>query len=347
MQIKTYRAATMRKALEQVKLELGEDALVIDTRRVTVGSFLGFGGRPVIELRVAADPTSRPASRGSRGERRARRDNGIELSDASPAVLAHSPARPDRATAGEVERLRSELREMKHSLGMLSAQSALLHARRRTPARSWPRIRSFSTRRSTKSSCISRRRGSRRSSPGPPFARSAPCPLGPEEVGLAAHAGLVASLSSSVRFAEDPLASLPSGTPPALALIGPTGVGKTTTVAKLAARVALRERRRVELADYLRTNDAILKCLVLQATTHPTDAWIAARKFSLYGPDRLVLTKLDETARPGAAAGIAADSGLPTVYLCTGQRVPEDIERATPDALASRVVRPQASAAAL
>ena len=32
-----------------------------------------------------------------------------------------------------------------------------------------------------------------------------------------------------------------------MAIIGATGVGKTTTIAKLAARVALHERRRVEL----------------------------------------------------------------------------------------------------
>ncbi len=38
-----------------------------------------------------------------------------------------------------------------------------------------------------------------------------------------------------------------AGTPRVVALIGPTGVGKTTTVAKLAANSSLRERRRVGL----------------------------------------------------------------------------------------------------
>jgi flagellar biosynthesis protein FlhF len=195
-----------------------------------------------------------------------------------------------------------------------------------------------------------------------------------------------------------------AGAPTIITLVGPTGVGKTTTIAKLAARVALREKRRVELVtldtyriaaveqlrtyaeiigagfhvarsmveldaitrrleatatvlvdtvgrnphdladqlefgDYLRAREDMVKCLVLQATTHPADALAAIRKFALYGADRLVITKLDETTAPGRVVALANESKLPLLYLCAGQRVPEDMERATPDALAARVVR--------
>jgi len=34
MKTKNYRAATMREALEKVKQELGEEALVLDSKRV-------------------------------------------------------------------------------------------------------------------------------------------------------------------------------------------------------------------------------------------------------------------------------------------------------------------------
>jgi flagellar biosynthesis protein FlhF len=233
------------------------------------------------------------------------------------------------------------------------------------------------------------------------------------DISKIARAGLVSALPSSVRFGEDPLSSLPGSleTLSAMAFIGPTGVGKTTTIAKLAARVALRARRRVELitldtyriaaveqlktyaeiigagchvarsvmeldalthryadeatvlidtigrsphdladqmelADYLRGNARMHKCLVIQATTHPTDAQVAIRKFALYGADRLVITKLDETARPGAVVSLAAEAALPLVYLCAGQRVPEDLERATPLAFAARVVRAKFATAA-
>ena len=54
MNIKRYRAATMRAALEQVKQELGADALVLETKEVRAGGFFGLGSKPLIELRVAA-----------------------------------------------------------------------------------------------------------------------------------------------------------------------------------------------------------------------------------------------------------------------------------------------------
>jgi flagellar biosynthesis protein FlhF len=95
----------------------------------------------------------------------------------------------------------------------------------------------------------------------------------------------------------------------------------------------------MELADYLRASENLTKCLVIQATTHPFDAQAAVRKFALYGANRLVITKLDETTRPGAAVRVARESGLPLLYLCAGQRVPEDLELATPEALAGRIVR--------
>jgi flagellar biosynthesis protein FlhF len=210
-------------------------------------------------------------------------------------------------------------------------------------------------------------------------------------------------LPSLVKFSSDPLQSMQ---PTVMALVGPTGVGKTTTIAKLAARVALRARRRVELltldtyriaavdqlktyaeiigvgchvarsvlelnmlvrrfsndatvlidtagrgpndladhmelADYLCSNDDILKTLVLSATTNPIDAIVAAQKYSIFGVNRLAITKLDETIRPGALVGWANETKLPLLYLCAGQRVPEDLEVATPETSAARIARAQ------
>jgi flagellar biosynthesis protein FlhF len=228
-----------------------------------------------------------------------------------------------------------------------------------------------------------------------------------------ARIGLVKTLPSMIMFGDDPLA--PRTTSPAsqsaVALVGPTGVGKTTTIAKLAARAALRERKRVELitldtyriaaveqlrtyaeiigagfhvprsvlelnalvqrfsgqatvlidtigrsardladqmelADYLRNSDQIVKCLAVQATTHPTDATLAIEKFSLFGINELVITKLDETGRPGSAISTAAAARLPLAYLCTGQRVPEDIEKATAESLADHTLQTKARAMA-
>lgn len=188
-----------------------------------------------------------------------------------------------------------------------------------------------------------------------------------------------------------------------VAFIGATGVGKTTTIAKLAARIALHERRRVELvtldtyriaaveqlktyaeiigagcqvvrsvleldavlrrrakdttilidttgksphdladqyelSDYFRKHEEIRKCLAVQATTHPSDNLAAIERFTAYGADCLTLTKMDETTRPGAAVELVSESRLPLVYLCDGQRVPEDLSPATPENFITRIL---------
>lgn len=63
MKTKRYRAATMREALEQVKQELGEEALVIDSKRVRAGGLPGFVTQEMFKVRVATASPLLPASR--------------------------------------------------------------------------------------------------------------------------------------------------------------------------------------------------------------------------------------------------------------------------------------------
>lgn len=205
------------------------------------------------------------------------------------------------------------------------------------------------------------------------------------------HYALTQELYSKYKF-ESALVESPG----VIAVIGATGVGKTTTIAKLAARIALHERRRVELvtidtyriaaveqmktyaeiigagchiahsvfeldailqkmpadatvlidttgknpydlsdqhelAKYLQRHSEIRKCLAVQATINPFDGVAVTKKFAMYGADCLILTKLDETIRGGAMLNLVAESTLPLVYLCSGQRVPEDLLTATPN----------------
>lgn len=518
MNIKRYRAATMRAALEQVKQELGADALVLETKEVRAGGFLGIGSKPLIELRVAANKPSatpengkktRPSSweEDDRLEGRAsakpfnkpatpppapkgnnngfaafaartyanestpqvaeprrtapapsntpslretlRSGSGIELAATPPQIVrsatplpptiavpppsvaprnvAPPPAPPvappttapippaTESASGELARLRSEMRAEMRALGFsMNAMVARQVAQGDSHEGSKNQLReTFEADPEIFDSpyfeiySILTAAGLR-----PELARGAVRAgkmNGSRQLRnfeTLARAGLVATLPSIVRFAADPLVPMIGSpeAPSAIALIGPTGVGKTTTIAKLAAQVVCRLRRRVvlvtldtyriaateqlriyaeiigagyhiahsvreldtlvrrysggatvlidtagrspsdlademELGSYLRECDDLLKMLVLPATTHPADAHTAVRQFSLFGPNQLILTKMDETTRPGAAISVAGDSGLPLAYLCSGQRVPEDLERATPLSFAARVVR--------
>lgn len=499
--VKHFRAATMRAALEKVKQELGEDALVLETRKVRSGGFLGLGAQELVELRVMPNPAaelkpkSKPStnrgmtalnlkddapalprqqatqasfsdesgntvnnlkgaetsvagkptmfgalaarayntSRPSRSEEmlnesayaQAESTRGIETAETAPRVvhqrMANTAAKSEEAKSVQRDNasmefarqelarmraeLRSELRAISYSINSFATRARDLDNKEtRSILEADPELFEFPY---YESYLLLASTGL-----APEYARNAvraAMANGLREVrdvNTVARAGLVGTLPGIIRFGEDPLTALPGSetAPSAIALVGPTGVGKTTTIAKLAARIVCRLRRRVELitldtyriaaveqlktyaeiigvgchvahdvhelnalvnrfskeatvlidtagrnphdlaeemelGDYLRERPDMLKLLVLPATTQTSDVQAAMRQFAIYGANRLVLTKLDETTRPGAAITAIANSHMPLVYLCAGQRVPEDFERATPLMLASYVVR--------
>ncbi len=209
---------------------------------------------------------------------------------------------------------------------------------------------------------------------------------------------LLGLLAKSLRVSDDE----PIERGGIVALVGPTGVGKTTTLAKLAARyAALHSARDValvttdgfrigareqlftygrllgmpvievgnpnelgdtldRLGDYklvlvdtagLSHRDLALGAqlsalarlphvntqLVLPANTHADDLDEVVHRFGIAKPRGVVLSKVDETGRLGAALGVTVRHGLPISYLTDGQRVPEDLHRAEAHRLALRV----------
>ncbi|RJO65455.1 MAG: flagellar biosynthesis protein FlhF [Myxococcales bacterium] len=180
-----------------------------------------------------------------------------------------------------------------------------------------------------------------------------------------------------------------------VALIGPTGVGKTTTVAKLATRLAqnkisvglitvdqfrvaavdqlkkfaaalsipmlaatnhteflsalraYRSRqvvmidtagqnpRQVEILDRLHKTltgpEPIERHLVLSAATKERDLEAYVELYATIGFDYLLFSKLDETATYGGLLNAYFAAQRPFSYFANGQRVPEDIEEASPD----------------
>lgn len=65
MNLKTYRADTMAKALAEVKKDLGSDAVILHTRSFKVGGVMGVGAKAMVEI-TAADTPPAGATRGRR-----------------------------------------------------------------------------------------------------------------------------------------------------------------------------------------------------------------------------------------------------------------------------------------
>jgi flagellar biosynthesis protein FlhF len=79
------------------------------------------------------------------------------------------------------------------------------------------------------------------------------------------------------------------------------------------------------LAEFLSQRDEIQKHLVLPATLKAEDLRAVAERFEILGIDRLLFTRLDETARCGPAFSEAAAGGKRISFLTSGQQVPGDI----------------------
>jgi flagellar biosynthesis protein FlhF len=468
MQVKKYRAATTREALEQIKQDLGEDAFVLETKRVKSGGFLGLGAQMQIEI-SAANPALNVKAEAPRklhltestvaapiaekkmdsekdklmsalfsraealeadekpkknlkygsflGLEETPRFETVEISDEQPRivhpkkeklkpvlveqsapVLAPAPVSENPTSLisnRELELLRAELREVKFSLGAFSNRQNTQVDQTEVDFEKFGEVFDspyFAAYLKLTNTGVSKE-----------FARRMIADIIPQHKrGLVknneiATKALLRGLPTIIKFGVNAFE------PSIMAVIGATGVGKTTTVAKLAARVALRERRRVELvtldtyriaaveqlkiyaeiiganchvvrsvfeldavlrrlpseatvlidttgknphdladqyelADYLKGRDDISKLLAIQATTNFSDGLAAIKKFEMYGADCLALTKLDETTRPGAMLELAAEGLLPLTYLCTGQRVPEDLHAASPETFAGRII---------
>lgn len=172
--------------------------------------------------------------------------------------------------------------------------------------------------------------------------------------------------------------------------VGPTGVGKTTTLAKLAARYAFYHSEKVgiitidhyrigaveqlrtyadiaslplevavspgelsraleklsgcqrilidtagrstlnlphiqELAGYLQNLPPAEIFMVISATTKARDLRLICENFRRMDYNRLIITKIDETDTYGTLLNSIYFSGLPVIYLTTGQNVPDDL----------------------
>ncbi len=211
---------------------------------------------------------------------------------------------------------------------------------------------------------------------------------------------LAETLGRLVKFAGT--LKLKKGSPRIIALVGPTGVGKTTTTAKLAAMYALNRGHKValitmdifrvgaveqlktysrimgvplevastpkelekavekhaecdlilidtagrshkdkdkldEMKNYLENKIPMEVYLCLSATTKDRELEEILSRFKIFQVSKVVFTKIDESESFGNMVNLLMKSNLQLAYFSTGQRVPEDIEIATPARLAEMI----------
>jgi flagellar biosynthesis protein FlhF len=372
LKVKTYRAPTLAEALAEVKNDLGREAVIVQTRRLRQGGFLGMMATEIVEVTAAVDTALAKANKAAaaRPPEPKPKENGADDAKMLALHLELASMRKSlesvlegRATAQKTtaetqpEKKKSFLQEWarKNDLDPVAADALFYGI---------PNINSLS------SELFQSRLRER----------------------LIAHFQDVAGITVRPAYCK------------VVALIGPTGVGKTTTVAKLAANFALKEKFRValvtadtyriaaveqlktyadligipidvvytpqemrsalyrhqdkqlvlidtagrspsnqpqlaELEALLAVDDNIEKHLVLSATTKFTDCLEAVQRFQPSKPQKYLFTKLDEASNLGTLFNLMFHAPKTLSYITTGQNVPDDIELADPNRLTTLMLR--------
>ncbi|HUS04940.1 MAG TPA: hypothetical protein VMZ52_01490 [Bryobacteraceae bacterium] len=82
------------------------------------------------------------------------------------------------------------------------------------------------------------------------------------------------------------------------------------------------------LAAFLNSRNDIDVHLVLPASMKEADLRRVVERFDLFSPAKLIFTRLDETDSPGSILNQIQRTGKPVSFICSGQRIPEDLQPA-------------------
>ncbi len=254
MNLQTFKASTMAEALGQVKHVMGHDAVILHTRTYHTRYLLGLRRREIVEITAGRGTGLRPRRPAARSQP-AQRD--VEPSLFSPRALAASAAPATKQPVPQMI-IRDPIANGRSILEQPAAGTAVMLNLTQEMTALKGMVKNLHNE-----------------------IRHTQAPQVPEElfeyyleliqnqVAEELASEIVKTLQKSIRpehlsqpqFVRDKLAEqleklLPTSGPivrtktvgpHVVALIGPTGVGKTTTLAKLAANLKLREKHRVGL----------------------------------------------------------------------------------------------------
>ena len=232
MRVKRYEAENMAEALRMIREDLGPNAFVLSTRRVQKRDRMGRLRR-MIEVSAASDvvqtSASAPARAVSGGADRAIRELKAQLGEIRSQMASLHPG----VQPAQIEELKQQLEEVKELVRLATDQWAKSSAERHGP------ILQGLFRRLQRADVDER--------------------LAAKLIGLASKElssrpavdekealKVLFDVMRRQTLVSGPIQLLESG-PKTVILVGPTGVGKTTTLAKLAAQYSMVAKRRVGL----------------------------------------------------------------------------------------------------
>lgn len=223
--VRSYRAKSLHDALRMVRDDLGPHAAVLDTKEVWDGWFRGLMGKRRVEV-TASVPISRPIQLAMQAAARPTNHAVIPPHERFPERHADSVARAPESELTVTENA-DRFRELEKRLGRLRSR---IDGPDETMFKLYTEMVEAEFAEDEARDLIGLVRAE---------AGAAEMDYG------AAYQRLRATIESMIRVGR-PLQTT-AGNRRTVALVGPTGVGKTTTIAKLAANLRLRDKKNVGL----------------------------------------------------------------------------------------------------
>lgn len=222
MIIKKYVVNNMNEALTRIRYELGRDAVIISQRKLKKSGFLGLFGSKKIEVTAAVENYSKNNnSRNEEKEKQADDDYKDSLENLKKLLNTEMTVKKQEEKKEVVEKkiseqdsLKSEMQEMKALLNKVIKNTTLDEEKQKDE------LLTLMTELDMDTEFYSDLKGI----------------IGEENV----IEKLKALINDNIEICSDELKGN-------VVLIGPTGVGKTTTIAKLAGRLSLIEKKKVGL----------------------------------------------------------------------------------------------------
>jgi flagellar biosynthesis protein FlhF len=316
MHLKRYRRETVQDALRAVREELGPTALILSTGVVPASGIRGWLGRRVVEVTAAAEredvsevrqPSGQPTD-----ERRAvnaiaaRLDAaGLDPDLAREVAEAH-PAHGRRGAT--VQSLRRTMAEQLAPLAATDTAFAPIEVFVGPPGVG-------------KTTTIAKIAAQERARHG-------------QRLGLVAADGFRVGAVEQLRLYADILGSPLTVARSAAELDAALGDARRPLLLDTAGRSPSDDSSQ-DMLRLLAGRRDVRTHLVLAADTPPSTAKRVLDRFGDARPSRIVVTKLDEAEAFAPMLSVLRERQLPISYFGTGQGVPDDLQRATPDAIAA------------
>ncbi|MDQ0175804.1 flagellar biosynthesis protein FlhF [Bacillus chungangensis] len=377
MKVKKYVAPTMPEVMKRVRAELGDDAIILHSKKITTSGFLGLFKKKNIEVIAAVDLEVKQI----------KKNNPVKtaVKNSTPKLQRNVPT---RTAAADDQKLYQEVASLKSMLQTMSApghlatahypvllQNWLLHLEEQELAQKHQQAISekLLEKWRNKNEEVSSRELKE-------WTRE----IVEKQLSSFQHGGAIKK-----RFVN---------------ILGPTGVGKTTTLAKMAAHEVLEKNKKVafittdtyriaaieqlkvyanllnvplevvykredfqkavdkfhdydlifidtagrnyrdpqymdELKKIIDFEQEMENYLALSLSMKEKDLRAIIHNFSSISIDKFVFTKIDETIAYGSMLNLIFDYKIGVAYVTNGQDVPDDMIEASPKVLAEYLLK--------